>query len=309
MNTISVILPVYNAQDTIGEAIQSIINQTYTDWELLVINDGSTDNTRSVILSFDDPRIKYIENDGNKQLIYSLNRGLELASGKYIARMDADDISLPERFACQVRYMDSHPEIIVCGTYMQKFGNRVVPDIISFYSNNDDIKNNILTFPPFGHPSVMIRKSVLDKTGIKYDYNYKCAEDLKLWIDLLPYGNYANIPQVLLRYRISDFQCTQNSNMTMINNVRKCRKLYFKTLVSADIWDEYITNDVSVGLLKKAKKHDVKRNVIQVLYQSMKQFNVYVLFYYFFSFDFLKDSPRNRNNTLRRFMNRGISLL
>ena len=118
---VSVILPAYNAQDTIAESIDSILNQSFRDFELIVINDGSTDATEKVIAQYDDSRIRYFANPGNQGLIYTLNRGLELSQGKYIARMDADDISLPARFEKQVRILEEHPEIIVCGPLIKVF--------------------------------------------------------------------------------------------------------------------------------------------------------------------------------------------
>lgn len=105
MPIISVILPAYNASKTISEAIDSILSQSFKDWEMLVINDGSIDNTKDIIQSYTDSRIKYIENEGNKGLVYSLNRGISLSQGVYIARMDADDISLPTRLEEQLKYL------------------------------------------------------------------------------------------------------------------------------------------------------------------------------------------------------------
>lgn len=113
---ISVVLPAYNVQDTIGESIDSILSQTFTDFELIIINDGSQDNTEEVIHAYSDKRIRYYRNEKNEGLIYTLNRGLDLAQGKYIARMDADDVSLPTRFEKQVKVMEESPNIVVCGT-------------------------------------------------------------------------------------------------------------------------------------------------------------------------------------------------
>lgn len=129
---VSVLMPAYNAEVTVVEAMQSILWQTYPHFEFIIINDGSTDATRERILSVSDARIRYYENEVNQGLVYTLNRGIDLCRGKYIARMDADDISLPTRFEKQVEVMEKSPNIIVCGTEVSLFGDleivKKVPD-------------------------------------------------------------------------------------------------------------------------------------------------------------------------------------
>ena len=170
---VSVILPAYNAEKTLFESVQSIVKQTYNEWELLLINDGSKDNTDKVIKQFSDKRIRYIENDGNKGLIYTLNRGISLSKGKYIIRMDADDISFPERIQCQVEYMENHPDTIVCGSYIETFGENVDSVVRSYHTESDDIKKAYPIQPPFAHPSVIIRRDILEKEGFGYNQDYK----------------------------------------------------------------------------------------------------------------------------------------
>lgn len=114
-------MPAYNAEKYLREAIDSILAQTFTDFELIIINDGSTDFTKDIILSYTDQRIRYIENEQNSGICVTLNKGLDAARGRYIARMDSDDISLPRRLEVQVQYMDSHPEIGVAGTDIEIF--------------------------------------------------------------------------------------------------------------------------------------------------------------------------------------------
>ena len=122
---ISVILPAYNAERFLEEAIDSILAQTYKNFELIVLNDGSTDRTEEIILSYNDPRIRYIKNESNLKLIKTLNKGIALARGKYIARMDADDISLPTRFEKEIEFMEIHPDIGVCSSkVIHLFSNR-----------------------------------------------------------------------------------------------------------------------------------------------------------------------------------------
>src|ERR1017187_7276972 len=121
---ITVLMPVYNAAPFLREAIDSILNQTFKNFELLIINDGSTDNCEEIILTYKDPRIRYIKNETNIKLISTLNKGIKLSKGKYIVRMDADDISFPDRIEKQVNYMETNPAIALCGTWFSSFGDR-----------------------------------------------------------------------------------------------------------------------------------------------------------------------------------------
>ena len=120
---ISVVMPAYNAEKYITEAIDSILFQTFKDFEFIIINDASTDSTKDIIESYKDPRIKLVNNEQNKGVAKSLNIGISVACGKYIARMDADDIALPERFQKQFDFMEQHPNIDVCGSWAKKTGN------------------------------------------------------------------------------------------------------------------------------------------------------------------------------------------
>lgn len=199
---ISVLMPAYNSEMYIAESIESVLNQTYTDFELIIINDGSTDNTARIIRKYakSDRRIKFINNTRNRGLIAVLNQGLGLCTGEYIARMDSDDISLPTRFARQIEYMDGHPECGVLGTWFEIFGKwtHVVrhPTRIKLL--------NFLGDEHVGHPTVMLRKSIIDKYGFRYDANYKHAEDFELWSRMVLVTEIHNIPQILLRYRWAD---------------------------------------------------------------------------------------------------------
>ena len=126
MPKISVVMPAYNAEKYIGEAIESILNQTFKDFEFIIINDGSVDHTKEIIREYNDPRIVLLENDKNRGIVLSLNKGLDAATGKYIARMDADDIALKNRFERQVEYLDEHKDIGVLGTGICTFGEKIM---------------------------------------------------------------------------------------------------------------------------------------------------------------------------------------
>lgn len=201
MPKVSVILPVYNAEKYLNEAIDSILNQTFTDFELIIINDGSTDNSEKIIDSYNDDRLIKVNNDVNLKLIATLNKGIDLAKGEYIARMDADDISLPERFNKQVKFLDEHKDYVVVGSNYEAFGDE------SFISNlptqDEHIRLELFFSNPFAHPSVMMRKEILTKKNIRYQTKYLHMEDLALWFDLSKHGKCSNLSENLLRYRVA----------------------------------------------------------------------------------------------------------
>ena len=200
---ITVLMPVFNCEAFVGEAIESILDQSFSNYEFLIIDDASTDNTRVIVKSYQDPRITLIEKVHNTGYTRSLNYGLSIAKGVYIARMDGDDISLPERFEKQVSYMDGHPEVVVCGTIYSIIGSDAVKKVPI---THDDCKVQLLKKTCFGHPTVMMRQSVFEAHGIKYDVTKEPAEDYDLWVTLLAYGKFYNLPEVLLNYRVHDTQ-------------------------------------------------------------------------------------------------------
>lgn len=202
---VTVLLPVYNGEKYLREAIDSILTQTYTNFEFLIINDGSTDRTEEIILSYTDPRIVYVKNEQNLRLIATLNKGLKLAKGKYIARMDADDISLPERLEKQVAYMEKHPAVGLCGSYIQTL-EAGTEYIIKYQTASDEIKFKLLFDTHFPHPAAMLRKSVLDEYNLEYEQKYIHAEDYVLWNRMALHTGLHNIPEVLVWKRSHDGQ-------------------------------------------------------------------------------------------------------
>jgi glycosyltransferase involved in cell wall biosynthesis len=196
---ITVLLPVYNCELYVQTAVESILHQTYADFELLIIDDASTDATVSIIKKLDDSRIQLIEKPVNSGYTRSLNHGLQLAKGQYIARMDGDDISFPERFAQQIAYLDAHPEVMVCGTTYKIVGN---DKRITLPENHEALKIGLLWGNCISHPSVMIRKKILDDHSIQYDTSKEPAEDYHLWVRLLSLGKLHNLQEVLLEYRL-----------------------------------------------------------------------------------------------------------
>ena len=214
--TVSVLMAAYNAEDFIQEAIESILNQTYTDFEFLIIEDGSKDSTKNIIESYklQDQRIRAFYNEINKGLIFSLNRGIDVARGKYIARMDADDISLPQRLETQVRFMELNDEIAVSSAWMKTLGKKK-ETLWKSPTTHDEIMVQLFCNNCVWHPVSIIRKDALDFLDLRYNPNYLKAEDYKLWIEIAKNRPLANIPQVLHRYRIHE---DQKTNVTANKN-------------------------------------------------------------------------------------------
>lgn len=287
---ISVILPAYNAQETIGDAIQSIIDQTYTDWELFVINDGSIDNTKSVILSFNDSRIKYIENESNKKLIYTLNRGLELATGEYVARMDADDISLKTRFEKQVEFMENHQDVVASGGGMLAFSNAKITKRIHCESDSERIKLLMFNTSPIYHPTAIIRQSVLKSHTIRYNQEYLHVEDYMLWYNLSKVGKLSNIDEILIKYRISGSQISTKYNYLQLVNKNKVRRLIVNDFLHSigfewsdnmnaeELKDILAKNDFLINLKGLEKKMFIE--CLFIIYFTIKNSPMNLIHYY-----------------------------
>lgn len=226
---VSVILPVYNAEKYVENAIQSILDQSYSNFELLVIDDGSTDRSLDKIRSFTDKRIIVIENNKNIGLVASLNKGIESSRGSYIARMDADDESMPDRFKRQVEYLELHPDIGVLGTATLTFGSN--RSVITHYLPAHDGLLTLLFFNScMCHPSVMMRKNVLDSDKIRYDEAYRNAEDYDMWTRLSAVTKLANLHEPLLKYRIHETQITQAKKADVNSSATAIRKRQLELL-------------------------------------------------------------------------------
>ncbi|UJH92513.1 glycosyltransferase [Antarcticibacterium sp. 1MA-6-2] len=196
---LTVLMPVFNAEKYIAASVESVLNQSYEDFEFLIIDDASTDQTVSIIKSYSDARIKLIEKRKNTGYTNSLNTGLKIAQGKYVGRMDSDDISLPNRFAKQISFLESNPEVIVCGTQHEIMGKN---NAVSLPTKNAEIRLALLWGNCLVHSSVMIRKDALIQSSVYYDALKEPSEDYDLWVRLLPIGHLYNIPEVLVSYRI-----------------------------------------------------------------------------------------------------------
>ncbi len=244
---VSVILPAYNAGRHIGAAIASILAQSFGDFELLVIDDGSADGTVGAVEKFDDPRIRVLRNDGNRGIVFSLNRGIEEARGRYIARMDADDIARPERLARQVAFMDAHPEVGLCGSWARKFVPYGPRWTQKAPASSDELKAALLFATPFVHPTVMMRRSVLDEHRLRYDPAFPAVEDYRLWCEMALVTGVAIIPDVLLDYRVS-FSSVTGAVFLDPERLARRREILLK------LWSDYI--EKTLGIIPNREQLD-----------------------------------------------------
>lgn len=202
---VSLIMPVYNASRYLNESINSVLLQSYEDFEFIIIDDGSEDNSFELISEFKDHRIKLVQNPHN--YIMSLNLGFKMARGKYIVRMDADDIMYPDRLKNQVEFMEKYPEVDVSGTWMEVFGDGINPYIAKIALNHQEICALALLSSPLFNPTVIIRNTPKLRELLSYEDSFIYAEDYRLWTVLLMNGcNFANQSIVLHKYRRNEDQ-------------------------------------------------------------------------------------------------------
>ena len=197
---VTVLMPIYNCEAFVADAVESILGQTFRDFEFLIIDDGSTDRGVEIVEEYGDSRIRLVRNEGQIELIRTLNRGLELARGKYIARMDADDISLPERLERQVAFMEANPDIGACGTWVVTMGDRE-GEIWGYPESSEEIRCRLLFGAAIAHPTVCMRRDAFARHRLQFDEAYPHAEDYELWSRASEAFPLANLASVLLRYR------------------------------------------------------------------------------------------------------------
>ena len=247
MSTVSIILPTYNGMKYIGRALQSVINQDFNDWELLVIDDGSSDTTVEIVEKYAqiEPRIIYLKNEKNLGIQRTLNKGLQIAKGKYIARIDDDDQWIEKnKLSLQVAYLDEHVDCVLVGT-----GTIIVneegKETTRYIGPQSDtaVRNNILSRNCFVHSSVLFRAdAVRNLGGYSESIETKHSEDYDLWLRLGSVGIFTNLPIYGVRFLLSTHNISsQNLLMQYSNNIRLIKKYrnnypnYYRGLFIAQI--------------------------------------------------------------------------
>lgn len=202
---VSVIMPVYNAQHYIKQAMESTLNQTYPEFEFIIVDDASTDSTSKILKSFKrkDQRITLITNKANLGVTKSLNEAVAKASGKYIIRMDGDDWSYPDRFKLQVELMKNNPEVVVSGCYVEICDSKLKTKYIRKYHLNDTaIRKHIFRYSPFAHPATIWKTSALKKE--RYNEILTTCQDYELYFRVGKIGKFMNLDRCLLKLRLHD---------------------------------------------------------------------------------------------------------
>ena len=222
-------MAVYNGDRYLKEAIESVLNQTFTDFEFIIVNDGSTDSSLSIIKSYSDHRIVLINNEENQGLIFSLNRAIKSSKGKYLARMDADDICIADRFRLQYEYLETNPGIGVLGSSYYSF-DETSRNLNIAHAGSDRIKTFLLFSATFCHPTLMIRKSILEKNHLLFLEEAKHAEDYDLWTRMALLTNFENLPFPLLNYRQHQSQVSKAYSSVQSENSKIIREKYLTNL-------------------------------------------------------------------------------
>lgn len=222
---ISVVIPAYNAAYYIGACLKSMIDQSFKDQEIVVIDDASTDDSVKVVRSFQDPRIRLIENASNLGLAACVNKAIRSCAGEYIARMDADDIAHPTRLEKQLMFMEANPEIGIVGSAMQSVGHSNF--LHRFPASHAACKAQLLFNVCFGHPTVMIRRSVfLPADSLYREELQQYSEEYELWCRLVDRIQFANMQEVLLQYRTFDPQMKSEAQQKRRVNSFAIRKAF-----------------------------------------------------------------------------------
>lgn len=218
-------MPVYNAEKYVYEAVKSVLNQTFSDFEFIIIDDGSTDNSYKILEGFKDSRIQLLRNKKNSRISVTLNQGLSIAKGKYLARMDADDISRPNRLQKQFDFLENNPQFEFCGTDIQWIGKQT--RIEKRPRSYEAVKDYSLWGTAFSHPTFMIRRNIYQ--SMRYNEDFAGVEDYLLFSDLLQKHKGCNLPEVLLDYRISGEQATflLNEDGEIVSNPSQ-KELYYE---------------------------------------------------------------------------------
>lgn len=253
---VTVLMSVYNGEKFLKEAIESILNQTFTDFEFLIINDGSTDKSVEIIESYKDSRIRLINNEKNLKLIASLNKGVSLARGKYIARMDCDDVSMPERLEKEVNFLESNTDHGLVGTYYTVIdGEGKEQRNVSYPSSNDLIKLFLSLNCPLAHGSIMGRAELFKQNqyGSKESY---AVEDYELWTRMAKETKIHNIPEYLFKYRIYGESFSDSKTQLMYNQTLELSKKQYKD--KKNEYKDLVKKQILSDLYKQEKPEAVE---------------------------------------------------
>jgi glycosyltransferase involved in cell wall biosynthesis len=276
----TVLMPVYNAESYVSEAIESILNQTFTDFEFLIIDDASTDTSLEIIQQYSDKRIRLISNATNLGIAQTLNKGIDLAKGKYIARMDADDISEKDRLEKQIGLLENYPEFGLCGSWIKIMGT---DKIVKLPCSDEELQVQLLKNSPFAHPGVIFRANIIKKNALYYNPVFSVTEDYELWTKISKHTKLCNIPEPLLEYRLHNNQATRLKKYLIEEQRDKIRLKQIEEIVPNITYYEkelhlhFIRGKIFFTLYKKVIDMIAWLNRLQYANKQIKRYNQKVL--------------------------------
>jgi glycosyltransferase involved in cell wall biosynthesis len=252
---LSIVMGVFNASATVASAIQSILDQTFTDFELIVIDDGSSDNTLEIIKGFEDERIRVFNNDHNLGLAATLNFGINNAVGEFVGRMDADDLSLPDRFSAQLDFLTKHPRVGVVGGWVR---TKQTGKVWESPTQHEQIKATLLFNNPIFHPTVVFRKEILT-TENQYNQKLKYAQDYEFWNRLAQVTRLANLGRVVVEYNYTEI--VNQDKLSSQQNTAK--QIWLQRLEELGIQPGLSELETHVLLTKPTRPQATPRNILK----------------------------------------------
>jgi len=299
---VSVIMPVFNREQYVGAAIQSILDQSYSNFELIIVNDGSTDKSEEIINDFKkkDSRIISISQT-NQGIVSARNAGCSNARGDYIAILDSDDISVRNRLERQILFLESNPDVGICGSWVKTIEDD--PQIWRYPTLNDDIKASLLFFCPFAHSSIMMRRSAIPFFPSPYTESFDTAEDYDLWEKCMDITAYSNLSEILVFYRVHDANISIVMNTKNRDLARKIRKrivlrldpniseeeIQIHTILCEGLYGQICQLEDGYAWLKKIINLNQSKNLFSTYY-LLKRVNKLLISFY--CSKFLKSNPQ-----------------
>lgn len=256
---VSIIASVYNCEEYIADMVESVMFQTYQQWEMIIIDDASTDNTWKILSQYTDTRIKKYQNNENRGMTVNLNKALEIATGKYIIRIDGDDVAYPRRLEKQVMFMEENSDVVLAGCWMRGFGSRNI--FLQRIEGAEELRIHLLFDTAVFHPTFIIRKSILDQYLIRYNEEFRYAQDYELEFRLSKYGKLRNIPEILMKYRYHDKQISIEKMLSQQAYANRTRRAVLLELGIA-------LTDEEVGAWQKLSTYRYEANEKELYYME-----------------------------------------
>jgi glycosyltransferase involved in cell wall biosynthesis len=234
--TLSVVMSMYNQELYVRESVESVLAQTYEDFELIIIDDGSTDSSEQIVATFSDDRIRYVKNEKNMGIVATSNRGLLLCRGKYIARLDSDDIAYPDRFRRQIDFLERTPEVGLVGSFFKTIEPK--PRVVRPPETHAEIAESLLFGNCFGHSTIMFRRELFEAHNLNYPNVGGGSEDYAFYLASIPFVNMANIPEVLLGYRVHLKQISHVQNNLQKSFASEVRIKYVESFLNRSLTEK-----------------------------------------------------------------------